>query len=90
MREFLDKELIMNTPFNLRTVSIMFFVALTTSYVLCILGGILFGWTMYEVWSECARLSNGRLAVKGCADGIAFLLQVSPNCVNQCYFVIYY
>lgn len=41
----------MNGPVSFRNVTITAFVGLVTSYVLCLLGGVLFGWEMYELWA---------------------------------------
>lgn len=35
---------------DLKAINYALFVTLIVSYILCILAGILSGWTMYEVW----------------------------------------
>lgn len=40
----------MRTSLQFRPLAITLFVALGVSYVLCIAGDLLFGWTMYEAW----------------------------------------
>jgi hypothetical protein len=67
----------MNTPINFRTLSIMFFVALATSYVLCILGGILFGWTMYEVWAPLMPGFTWPVTVGGLLIGLLWIVGYS-------------
>ena len=41
----------MHTSLKFRPVAITLYLALTVSYVLCIAGDLLFGWTMYEAWA---------------------------------------
>ncbi|MGB3715356.1 MAG: hypothetical protein WA996_13080 [Candidatus Promineifilaceae bacterium] len=41
----------MSTPLQFRAVAITIAVILAISYVLCIVGDLLFGWTMYEAWA---------------------------------------
>lgn len=40
----------MNAKLNFRAMSLTLFIALAVSYVLCIAGDLLFGWTMYTLW----------------------------------------
>ena len=40
----------MRTSLQFLPVATTLFVALTVSYLLCIAAGLLFGWTMYQVW----------------------------------------
>ncbi len=67
----------MNMPISFRTVAIMFFVGLTTSYVLCILGGVLLGWTMYEVWAPLLPGFPWPLTAAGFLIGLLWLVGYS-------------
>lgn len=40
----------MNFQLNFRAAALTFLFGLLLTYLLCILGGLLFGWTMYQVW----------------------------------------
>lgn len=40
----------MTTKLNLRATAITLFIALEVSYILCIVGGLLFSWVMYQAW----------------------------------------
>ena len=40
----------MRHSLQFRSVAITLFIALSVSYGLCILGDVLFGWTMYASW----------------------------------------
>lgn len=40
----------MYAQLNFRAFTLTLLFGLLLSYILCILGGLLFGWTMYEVW----------------------------------------
>lgn len=40
----------MNERLHFWPAAITLFIALTVSYVLCIAGDVLFGWTMYQAW----------------------------------------
>ena len=67
----------MKMPISFRTVAITFFVGLTTSYVLCILGGILFGWTMYEAWAPLLPGFTWPLTAAGFFIGLLWLVGYS-------------
>ncbi len=41
----------MNKTINFRAATITLLIALVFSYVLCIIGDLVFDWTMYEVWA---------------------------------------
>ena len=64
-------------PISFRTIAITFFVGLTTSYVLCILGGILFGWTMYEVWAPLMPGFTWPVTVGGLLIGLLWIVGYS-------------
>lgn len=40
----------MRSSLQFRPLAATLLVALTVSYLLCIAAGLLFGWTMYQVW----------------------------------------
>ena len=44
------KENIVNSQINLKATIYTLFTALFISFVLCILAGMTFGWSMYEAW----------------------------------------
>lgn len=67
----------MKMPISFRTIAITFFVGLTTSYVLCILGGILFGWTMYEAWAPLLPGFTWPLTAPGFFIGLLWLVGYS-------------
>lgn len=64
----------MNRPFDFRNVAITLFIALTTSYLLCILGGMLFGWTMYEVWVPLVPGFTWPVTVTGFLIGLLWMV----------------
>ena len=41
----------MNTKISFRALTITLLITSIVSYVLCIAGGLLFGWTMYQSWA---------------------------------------
>ena len=45
-----NKDNIVNSRLDLKATIYTLFTALFASFILCILVGILFGWTMYEAW----------------------------------------
>jgi hypothetical protein len=67
----------MTTPISFRNVTITFFVTLTISYVLCILGGELFGWTMYQVWEPLLPGFTWPVTAGGFLIGLLWLVGYS-------------
>ena len=67
----------MRMPLSFRTVAITLLVGLTTSYVLCILGDILFGWTMYEIWAPLLPGFAWPLTAAGFFIGLLWLVGYS-------------
>ncbi len=63
----------MNKLLSFRIIGITLFIALTLSYVLCILGGILFDWTMYEVWAPLLPGFTWPLTAAGFFVGLLWL-----------------
>ncbi len=41
----------MKAKLDFWSASVALFVAFTVSYVLCVAGDLIFGWTMYQVWA---------------------------------------
>jgi hypothetical protein len=48
--------------------------ALVVSYVLCIAGGLLFGWTMYDAWAPLLPGFTWPLTVGGFLIGLVWLV----------------
>lgn len=63
----------MNGRLNFRAISITFSVALVLSYVLCIAGDLLFGWTIYETWMPLLPGFTWPLTVGGIVIGLLWL-----------------
>lgn len=53
------------------------FVALVVSYVLCILGDVLFGWTMYQAWMPLLPGFAWPLSAGGFFIGLVWLILYS-------------
>ena len=49
-KQNIKKDAIVNSQLDLKATICTLFTALFASFVLCILAGILFGWTMYKAW----------------------------------------
>ncbi len=64
----------MNARLDFRTISIAFIMALVFSYVLCIAGDLLFGWTMYEAWMPLLPGFMWPLTAGGFAIGFLWLV----------------
>lgn len=67
----------MRTFLNFRAVALTLLVAATTSYVLCILGDLFFGWTMYRVWSPLLPGFTWPLTASGFVVGLVWLVAYS-------------
>lgn len=67
----------MNKRLSFRIVSLTLFFVLTTSYVLCILGDVLFGWTMYKVWAPLLPGFTWPLTTAGFLIGLLWLVGYS-------------
>jgi hypothetical protein len=64
----------MNRRLNLKIVSITFALALVFSYLLCIAGDLLFGWTMYETWMPLLPAFTWPLTTSGFVIGLLWLV----------------
>lgn len=67
----------MKMPISFRNVAITLFVGLTISYLLCILGGVLFDWTMYEAWAPLLPGFTWPLETTGFFIGLLWLVVYS-------------
>ena len=67
----------MNTTFSFRAVTFTLLIALVTSYVVCIAGDLLFGWTMYEVWASLLPGFTWPLTWGGFLIGLVWLVGYS-------------
>ena len=64
----------MRTSLQFRPLAITLFVALSVSYVLCIAGDLLFGWTMYEVWAPLLPGFTWPLTAVGFLIGLLWIV----------------
>ncbi len=64
----------MNGRLNFRAISITFVVALILTYVLCIAGDLLLGWTMYEAWMPLLPGFTWPLTAGGVVIGLLWLV----------------
>ncbi|NOZ51256.1 MAG: hypothetical protein GXP37_14625 [Chloroflexi bacterium] len=62
---------------SFRPVAITLFVTLTVSYVLCIAGDLLFGWTMYQAWAPLLPGFTWPLTAGGFIIGLLWLVGYS-------------
>lgn len=62
---------------SFRPIAITLFVVLTVSYVLCIAGDLLFGWTMYQAWAPLLPGFTWPLTAGGFIIGLLWLVGYS-------------
>jgi len=67
----------MSALLNLRATAITLLIVLVVSYVLCIAAGLLFDWTMYQVWMPLLPGFTWPLTVKGFLVGLLWLVGYS-------------
>lgn len=67
----------MKASFSFRAVTITLLLALAISYVLCILGDLLLGWTMYETWMPLLPGFTWPLTAGGFLIGLLWLVGYS-------------
>ena len=67
----------MNAKFDFRAMSLTLFIALVISYVLCIAGDLLFGWTMYTLWMPLLPGFTWPVSVGGFLVGLLWLVGYS-------------
>ena len=64
----------MKATINFRVSTVTLFIALTVSYVLCIAGDLLFGWTMYQAWMPLLPGFTWPLSPGGFLIGLLWLV----------------
>lgn len=62
---------------DFRALAITLVIALVVSYVLCIAGDLLFGWTMYQAWQPLLPGFTWPLTVGGFFIGLLWLVGYS-------------
>jgi len=67
----------MKTTINFRALTITLFLALATSYLLCIAGDLLFGWTMYQAWAPLLPGFTWPMTFGGFVIGLLWLVVYS-------------
>lgn len=67
----------MNTTINFRAFTITLLITLVVSYVLCIAGDLLFGWTMYQAWQPLLPGFTWPLTTGGFLIGLLWLVGYS-------------
>lgn len=67
----------MSTKLEFRAVLLTLLIAGLLSYVLCIAGDLLFGWTMYEVWAPLLPGFTWPLTPSGFLIGLIWLFLYS-------------
>ena len=63
----------MTALLNFRATAIALLIALVVSYVLCLIGDLLFDWTMYQVWMPLLPGFTWPLTVRGFLVGLLWL-----------------
>lgn len=64
----------MTVYLNYRAMAITLAILLVVSYVLCIAGGLIFGWTMYQAWMPLLPGFTWPLTLKGLLVGLLWLV----------------
>jgi hypothetical protein len=67
----------MSAKLNFRAVVLTLLVAELVSYILCIAGDLLFGWSMYQVWAPLLPGFTWPLSPGGFLLGLAWLVLYS-------------
>lgn len=67
----------MRPSLSFRAVALTLLVAVVTSYVLCILGDLFLGWTMYKAWSPLLPGFTWPLTAGGFVIGLVWLVAYS-------------
>jgi hypothetical protein len=69
----------MNKPFtlNFRAAALSLFITLVVSYIICIAGDLLFGWTMYTAWAPLLPGFTWPLTFVGFIIGLLWLVGYS-------------
>lgn len=67
----------MSTKLNFRAVLLTLLIAGLVSYLLCIAGDLLFGWSMYQVWAPLLPGFTWPLTLSGFLIGLGWLVLYS-------------
>lgn len=67
----------MKATLSFRAVTITLLLALSASYALCVVGDLLFGWTMYEAWMPLLPGFTWPLTAGGFLIGLLWLIAYS-------------
>ena len=67
----------MKATISFRALTIALFIALSISYVLCIVGDLLLGWTMYQAWAPLLPGFTWPLTFGGFLIGLLWLVGYS-------------
>ncbi len=67
----------MTSKLDFRAVALTILIAGWVSYILCIAGDLIFGWTMYEVWAPLLPGFSWPLTPAGFLVGMIWLLAYS-------------
>ncbi|MFN3742836.1 MAG: hypothetical protein ACK4VW_09230 [Anaerolineales bacterium] len=67
----------MKAQINFRALTITLLIALVASYVLCLAGDLLFGWTMYQAWAPLLPGFTWPLTFGGFVIGLLWLVGYS-------------
>ncbi|MFQ5401587.1 MAG: hypothetical protein ACE5E7_18570 [Anaerolineae bacterium] len=63
----------MKPALNFRAVSLTLLIGLSVSYVLCIAGGLIFDWRMYESWAPLLPGFTWPLTIGGFLAGLLWI-----------------
>ena len=67
----------MKATISFRALALTLLIALESSYLLCIAGDLLFGWTMYEAWASLLPGFTWPLTTGGFLLGLVWLVGYS-------------
>jgi hypothetical protein len=67
----------MKSRISFRSLAVTLFIVLLVSYVLCIAGDLLFGWTMYQSWMPLLPGFTWPLTFSGSLIGFLWLVSYS-------------
>ena len=67
----------MQKTIDFRAITLSLFVAFVITYIICILGDVLFGWKMYQVWAPLLPGFTWPLTFSGSLIGLLWLVGYS-------------
>ncbi len=67
----------MKAKLDFGAASVTLFIALTVSYVLCIAGDLIFGWTMYQAWMPLVPGFTWPVTASGFIIGLLWIVGYS-------------